>query len=193
MSDRTLSNSSFGHIINAPIERVDIADWLFHLSNPEYRRCCPPAHIAAGATTTDDGRPMSINVEMIGDSLAIQQYVAEITEPHHCRMVSTSDVFTPLGRTTFHVVWDLSVQPLDEQSCEYTNHVAATATDEFLAFLDEHGIPFAQAAAAREEAAAAHNEKETSLFAASIERRALGPVTTETGTNHRGERRANEA
>jgi hypothetical protein len=30
MIDHTLSESSFGHVINAPIERVDIADWLFN-------------------------------------------------------------------------------------------------------------------------------------------------------------------
>jgi hypothetical protein len=53
------------HIINAPLEKVDIADWLFNLPDAEYQRCSP-AHIAAGHTTTDDGRPMSINVETIG-------------------------------------------------------------------------------------------------------------------------------
>jgi hypothetical protein len=31
MSDRTLSASSFSHVINAPIARVNIADWLFNL------------------------------------------------------------------------------------------------------------------------------------------------------------------
>jgi hypothetical protein len=173
MRDRTLSDSAFSHVINAPIERVDIADWLFHLPNPEYRRCCPTAHIAAGTTTTDDERPMTINVEMMGDRLVIQQYVAEVADPGHCRMVSISDVFSPQGRTTSHVVWDLSVERLDEHSCEYINHVTATATDEFLGFIDEHAIPFEQAAAEHDAAAVAHNEQETPLFAHSIERRAL--------------------
>ena len=173
MSERKLAESSFSHIINAPIERVDIADWLFHLPSAEYERCCPPAHIAAGASTTDDGHRMSINVEVIGDSLMIQKYVCEITAPHHSRMVSISDVFSQLGRTTWHVVRDLSVEPLDDQSCEFINHVTATATDQLLAFLDEHGIPFERAAAAHQEASIAHNEKETALSAESIERRAL--------------------
>jgi hypothetical protein len=133
LSDRTLAESAFSHIINAPIGRVDIADWLFHLPSAEYQRCCPPAHIAAGVSTTDDGIPMSINVEVIGDSVMIQKYVGEITDADHCRMVSISDVFSPLGRTTSHVVWDLSVEPLDDQSCEFINHVKVTATDEFLA------------------------------------------------------------
>src|SRR5262249_27192631 len=81
----------------APVERVDIADWLLHLPDAEYRRCAPPDHIAAGTTTTDDGRLMSINVEVIGGSLMVQHYVAEIHEPYHCRMVSLSDVQTPAG------------------------------------------------------------------------------------------------
>ncbi|HEV7449867.1 MAG TPA: hypothetical protein VGO16_00440 [Pseudonocardiaceae bacterium] len=55
-------------------------------------------------------------------------------------------MFSPLGRTTLHVVWDLSVQPLDAHSCEYINHVMATATDAFLTLINEHGISLEQAA-----------------------------------------------
>jgi hypothetical protein len=178
MSRRTLSDSCFSHIVNAPIEHVDLMDWLLHLSNAEYRRCCPPAHIAVGTTATDDGRPMSINVEMIGDSLLIQQYVGEATEPHRCRMVSTSDVFAPGGRTTSRVIWELSVEPLDDVSCEYVNHLIAIATEDFLTFLDAHGIPFAEAAVARDRATTAHNEQETPLLALSIERHALAAGAT---------------
>jgi hypothetical protein len=173
MPNPTIAESSFSHMINAPIERVDIADWVLHLPNAESRRCCPPAHIACGATTTDDGTPMSTNVELIGENLMIQQYIGEITDPHHCRMVSTSDVFTPAGRTKIRVVWDLSVEPLDERSCEFTNHILGIATDEFLATLAEHNITIEQAAATEQAAASAHNEKETPLLAQSIERRAL--------------------
>jgi hypothetical protein len=173
MPNPTIAESRFSHMINAPIEPVDIADWLLHLPNAEYQRCCPPAHIACGATTTDDGRPMSTNVELIGENLMIQQYVGEITDPDHCRMVSTSDVFTSAGRTKIQVVWDLSVESLDERSCEFTNHVLGIATDEFLATLAEHNITIEQAAATERAAASAHNEKETPFFAQSIERRAL--------------------
>jgi hypothetical protein len=72
-TDRTLSISTVTHIINAPIEKVDIADWLFNLPDAEYQRCSP-AHIAAGHTTSDDGRPMSINVERIGKALMVQHF-----------------------------------------------------------------------------------------------------------------------
>ena len=59
MTDRIFSHSSFSHIVDVPIERVDISDWLFNLPEAEYQRCCPPDHIAAGATSTDNGRRMS--------------------------------------------------------------------------------------------------------------------------------------
>ena len=54
-SDRTLSISTVTHIINAPLEKVNIADWLFNLPDAEYQRCSR-AHIGAGTTTSDDGR-----------------------------------------------------------------------------------------------------------------------------------------
>lgn len=98
-TDLVLSQSAFSHVIDVPFEKIDIAKWLFSLPDAEYQRCAPPDHIAAGATYTDDGRRMSINVEMIGTGLVVQHYVGDITEAAHCRMVSTSDVFTPKGRT----------------------------------------------------------------------------------------------
>ena len=113
LTDRALVKTEKTATIHAPIERVDIADWLLHLPDAEYRRCAPPDHIAAGTTTTDDGRPMSINVEMIGGALMVQHYVAEVHEPQHCRMVSLSDVQTSAGWTKIEVIWDLSVTALD--------------------------------------------------------------------------------
>ena len=107
--DNTLSLSTVTATIHAPIEKVDIADWVLHLPDAEYQRCST-AHIAAGATTTDDGRPMSINVETIGDAFVVQHYVAEVREPHFCRMVSISDSISPAGRTKLRVVWELSVK-----------------------------------------------------------------------------------
>jgi hypothetical protein len=65
LSDKTLSSSAFSHVIATPIEKIDIADWLFNLPEAEYQRGCPPDHISCGATVTDDGVRMSINVEMI--------------------------------------------------------------------------------------------------------------------------------
>ena len=109
---------------------------------------------------------------MIGKGLVIQQYVAEVAEPNHCRMVSLSDVFAPQGRSRVQVIWDLSVEAIDETSCKYTNSVVSSAPPEYVAWLAENGMTIEQAAAARQSASSDHNSRETPLFAASIERRA---------------------
>ena len=159
--------------IHAPIERVDIADWLLHLPDAEYQRCAPPDHIAAGTTTTDDGRPMSINVEVIGGSLMVQHYVADVHERHHCRMVSLSDVQTPAGWTKIQVIWDLSVTALDSASCRFTNKVLSYPTSAFLETLKVAGVSFEDAVTDRQAASDDHNRRETSRFAQSLERKAL--------------------
>lgn len=172
MPDRTVSDSCFSHIVNAPIERVDIAGWLIDLTSAEYQRCCPPAHIAAGNSATADGRRMSIQAEVIADSLLIHQFIAEITNPHHCRMASSSEMFSSRARTRSQLVWDLSVEPLDNESCELINRITATATDESLARFGRHGIAIEHPSVVKE-AYATHNEQETAGFAKSIERHGL--------------------
>jgi hypothetical protein len=67
-SDRRLSDSTVTAIMHVPLEKVNIAEWLLTLPDAEYQRCSH-AHIAAGTSTTDNGRTMSINVETIGDAL----------------------------------------------------------------------------------------------------------------------------
>src|SRR5271170_4828554 len=170
--DHTLSLSTVKATIQAPIEKVNISDWLLHLPDAEYQRCSH-AHIAGGSSTSDDGRPMSINVETIGDALVVQHYVAEIHEPHFCRMVSLSDSISPAGRTKLQVVWELSVKKIDDQTCEYTNHIHSTAIEQTLVFFKEHNVPFQKARDARQHASHAHNQEETPRFAKSIEREAL--------------------
>ena len=105
-TDRTLSLSTVTRIIKAPLEKVNIADWLLNLPDAEYQRCSH-VHIAAGHTTSDDGRPMSITVETIGETLMVQHFVAQVLEPHFCRLTSTSDAITMKGRTKVHLLWEL--------------------------------------------------------------------------------------
>ena len=169
--DRTLSLSSVSASIPLPIEQIDIGAWLFHLPDAEYQRCSH-SHLAAGTTTTDDGRPVSINVETIGDALVIQHYIAEVREPHYCRMVSLSDSISPAGRTRLQVSWELSVKSTGGHSCEFTNHIHSTAVDETITFFQQHEIPIEHAREARQKASHAHNQEETPNFAASIERHA---------------------
>ncbi len=153
----------------------------------EYCRCCPPDHISCGFTKTDDGIPMSINVEMIGKTLMIQHYVAEVATLPLCRMVSTSDAFTPSGHTRVQVIWTLSAKRIDGHACEYTNCVVAHPTAGFMDFIAAHNISFKDAAAARQHDGGDHNRRETPLFAASIERHAFGPQIMGRGHSERSE------
>jgi hypothetical protein len=171
--DATLVESSVSATIHAPIEKVDIPAWCYSLPDSEYQ-ACSPAHCAAGATTTPDGRRMSINVEIIGGSLIVQHYVEEIGEPAHLRLASHSDLFTPSGRTNIDVIWDLSVRRIDDATCELTNTVHSSAPPEMQDFLARQGIAFDGFRAARRPNSEAHNRQETPLFAQSIERHALG-------------------
>jgi hypothetical protein len=172
MEDNTIVKSSFSATINAPIEKIDIPSWCFTLPESEYQ-ACSPAHCSAAATTSPDGRRMSINVEIIGGSLMVQHYIEEIGQPDHLRLVSESDVFTPTGRTKISVIWDLAVKKIDDKTCEFTNTVRSFATPEMMDFLGKQGIPLEVFRTARRPMSEAHNRQETPMFAKSIERHAL--------------------
>ena len=178
--ENTLVESSVSATINAPIDLVDLPAWCFTLPESEYQSCSP-AHCSAGATTASDGRRMSINVEILGGSMIVQHYVEDIAQPDHLRLVSTSDLFTPTGRTKIDVVWDLSVKKIDERTCEFTNMVHSSATPELEEFLGKQGIPWDVFKAARKPVSEAHNRQETPLFAQSIERHALNRVSVSVG------------
>jgi hypothetical protein len=177
MNEDEIVDSSFTATVHAPIEKIDIPAWYFSLGEKEYQGCSP-AHIAAGFTTMPDGRRMSINVEIIGGSLMVQHYVETLGHRNHLILESVSDVFTPMGRTTIHVHWEMSVKAIDARTCEFTNRVRSSATQEFKAFLDRQGIPFDVFRAQRQPMSIAHNRSETPLFAASIERAALNGERT---------------
>lgn len=72
------------------------------------------------------------------------------------------------------VIWTLSVEGIDDKSCEYTNSVVAHPTAEFMEFIARHNIRFEVAAVQRQHDGGDHNRRETPSFAASIERMALG-------------------
>jgi len=109
-----LVQSSSKAVIHAPVEKIDIPEWLFTLTDAEYQHCSS-AHIAGGATRTPDGKRISINVEMAGPSLLVQHWTDEIAEKQNCRLVSLSDMFAQQERTKVQLTWDMTVKPLSER------------------------------------------------------------------------------
>lgn len=170
--ENALSASIVSTVINAPIEKINIADWLFNLPDAEYQRCSVN-HIAAGITSDFDGQLMSINVEYVGSALVIQHYVATEYRADYCRMLSVSDTITAAGRSKVQVLWELKADKIDDNTTLYTNSIHATATPEFLEFIKENNIILEQAAKARQDASDTHNHEETPNFAKSIENKAL--------------------
>jgi hypothetical protein len=73
-------------VINAPVEQVDLEDWLFTMSDSDYQGAAK-AHRAAGTFTTDGVRGM-VNVESMGGTLIIQHYKAIHAEPTRVQMLS---------------------------------------------------------------------------------------------------------
>jgi hypothetical protein len=71
------------------------------------------------------------------------------------------------------VEWELSVKKIDNETCEYSNHIHGSAIDESMAFFKEHGI-LLEGERARQIASDTHNKEETPNFAKSLERKALG-------------------
>lgn len=172
VEEHVIVDSSFSATINAPYEQIDIPSWCFSLPDDEYQ-WCSPAHYAAGSTTARDGRRMSINVEIIGGTPMVQHYIEQVAERHHLVLDSVSDLFTTSGRTNLLVMWELSVKPIGDGKCEFTNRVRSRATEGFLDYLARQGIPFDVFRALRQPMSIAHNKQETPFFAASIERHAL--------------------
>ena len=165
-----LAESECKAIIDAPIEKLDLTNWVFTLADDEYQRCSA-AHVAAGASTDPAGKRVSINVEKVGN-LIISHYNEDVSEKDHCRVVSTSDVFTPQGRTKLHITWELKATAAGGGRCEFLNRVAVHATPEFHKFLADNKVDVTPAQAAMVKDLQAHNAEETPLFARSIERMA---------------------
>jgi hypothetical protein len=105
--------------------------------------------------------------------MMVQHYQEEVSEPDHLRLVSTSDVFTPSGRTKLYITWDLRVERIDDASCRLTNTTRSAATPELIELLTKQGIPVEVFASARKPNSVAHNRHETPMFAKSIERHAI--------------------
>ena len=171
-NDKVIVDSSFSATINAPIEKINIPEWCFTLSEEDYQGCSP-AHVAAGVTTAPNGKRMSINVEVLGGSPMVQHYIEKLSEPTHLILESISDVFTPTGRVTIFVHWELSVKKIDDNTCEFTNRVLSKPTDAFIQGLEKQGIPFDLFRTQRQPVSIYHNQTETPFFAKSIERHAL--------------------
>jgi hypothetical protein len=172
MTDDIIAHSTAEATIRAPVAAIDLAEWVFSLTDSEYQ-ACSKNHIAAAATVTADGKRMSMNVERVGN-LMVQHYVEDIAEQSRCRLVSLSDSIGPdVGsRVKVVVIWSFAAEAIDAETTRFTNSVEVRSAPGYAETLETRGVPFAKASEAAQQAVSAHNAEETPMFAMDIERKA---------------------
>lgn len=112
---------------------------------------------------------MSINVERIGETLVVEHYAEDISDAHHCRVVSVSDFLNQrLGQATINVTWELVVEPSDHGGIMFTNRVIAHTADALEELLGAAGVKVEMVHDSMQDNAAAHDAEETPLFARNI-------------------------
>jgi hypothetical protein len=173
MTEQVIARSAAEATIHAPVSAIDLADWVFTLTNSEYQ-ACSKNHIAAAATFTPEGKRMSINVEQVGN-LMVQRYVEDIAERSSCRLVSLSDSIGPdiASKVKIVVIWSFITEAIDGPTTKFTNTVEVRAAPGYLEALEKRGIPFDKASTLAQQAVHAHNAEETPLFAEDIARKAI--------------------
>lgn len=117
-----------GHTtLDVPIDRVDLAEWLFTLSDAEYQAAAPTAHRAAGAFVQDGVRG-TVNVEAIGGHLIIQHYREVAGSSAYVEMFSSrSRVYLfHLVPAPIQVRWTMSAKRRDAGTSEFSCTVELT-------------------------------------------------------------------
>jgi len=154
--------------VGAPIESLDLSAWAFHLSSDEYVGCAPE-HQGSVQAALPSGKRVFVSVETIGGSFMTNDYVEEIAERSRMRAVSSSSQlwWGPALPTAMKVTWDVRLEPLSGKDCQLRCEILVETADEALL-----------AAIARQPAGAvdsvqAHCSRETPMFAADMERKAL--------------------
>ena len=166
-----LGEASSKAIIQAPIESIDVAEWLFGLSSEEYAACAS-GHQSAAQGVLPSGKRMSFNVEMVAGFFMVQHYIETISERDRVLSVSPNTTLwlDDDNYVLLKITWELRLEALDASSCilhcrvisETENEQFIEATHELTKNLDPAETPFQL-----------HIKEETPLFARDIERKAL--------------------
>jgi hypothetical protein len=113
-------------VLNAPIDRINLADWIFNLSDSDYQSTAR-AHLAAG-TFNDGGTRGTINVESMGGALIIQHYREVRAEPSYVELRSDNSraYLLHLVPVTVQVRWTMQASARTAESSDFTCTVEVT-------------------------------------------------------------------
>ncbi|MDB4876612.1 MAG: uncharacterized protein JWM41_3058 [Gemmatimonadetes bacterium] len=153
--------------VAAPLERVDLAAWVSHLTSDEYNRCAPQHHGSVQAALPD-GRRVFVSVETIDGNFMAHQYVAEIATPAHVRMISSASQIwlSPGESASMRVTWDVQLEAVSAVASRVVCDILVETADSALA------TRAAQRPANVPNPVQVHCALETPAFAADIERKA---------------------
>ena len=103
----------YSHEASIPLaaDAIDLAEWLFGLSEADYGACAR-GHRAIGVVGGDRRFGM-VNVESIGGSLLIQHYATRLAATDHITMVSEASraYLMHVAPVRVGVVWDMQLFP----------------------------------------------------------------------------------
>lgn len=160
--------------VESPIEELDLAYWVYAMSDRDYRNCAR-GHYGCGSSPLPGGARSSINAECVGGHFLVQHYEPELLEPHHIRMVSpASDMwifrFIP---SRVKVIWDVSLVPDGSVRCVFRDHIRVEHKSRLLWLLSKLALI--------NWVVQKHDDEETPLFAANCvevcrRRREAGPT-----------------
>ncbi len=160
--------------IHAPIESINLADWMFTLNSEEYAACAD-GHQSAAQGVMPSGKRVSINVEYVAGFLMVQHYLETISHRDHVRAISPNTLLwlNDEAYVLIQITWEIKVKPIDENTCEMTCRVVSETED--VAFA-QRAHESAQNFAPDQAPLQLHINEETPLFAKDIERKALAGV-----------------
>lgn len=161
-------------IINAPIEAIDLGEWMFTISSEEYVACAK-GHQGAAQGRLPSGKRFSVNLEFVAGTFMVQHYIERVAERNHVVGFSPNTLFwiNDADYELAQVTWELRVTRLDEGRCELRCRALCESENEaFVAVIHEA----ARDHPAEKSALQQHIEEESPLFAKDIERKALARI-----------------
>jgi hypothetical protein len=149
-------------VIRAPIEHVDLEQWLFTLSDSDYQAAAR-GHRALG-TFTEEGVRGSINVESMGGTLMVQHYHEVSAGPARVEMLSKRSQAYVMHLIPVHflVRWTMTATPRTTDTTTFS----CTVEIEMPTL-----VRFAAALIGASYFVRKHVEEEAPNFAADIERK----------------------
>ncbi len=169
-----IGESTAKAVINAPIETINLGEWMFTITSEEYAACAE-GHQSAAKGKLPSGKRFSVNVEIVAGIFMVQHYVETVSERNHVVGLSPNTVFFQNDKdyVVAQITWELKVEKIDDYSCELTCRAFSESENE--AFVEEL-LEMLKDVPERDLPLQKHIEEEALLFAKDIERKALAGV-----------------